>query len=848
MASGPRIIIIATVAFSLVAGIIATGTHLLSQIKRQDTLLTSGLNLSSHSLGQLHREVLRLAIALESNEPEVSPNNEAIRLQINLVASRVNAIQKHHVKVSLSPELNGHISDTIIQCNSTLDLLKDWQSTDQKPASSLDQLKREQFRREQLKRNIVERLKSLELDLNDAKRLLLHQHNAQYAELVVARSNSLRLLAIVSLLLLLFLLLVAYLTIQFTQERQKVLSALNDSEAQYRRIVETSAEGIWLFDDQGKSNFVNQKIIEMLGLPSSEAVLSRSFFDFFDSEFQVVAAKQHFEKLYQGEHQPCDLKLRRHNGEALWILIHSTLILNPQTEAIAGVLSMLTDITTRKGIEEELQYAKQKAEMASLAKSEFLANMSHELRTPLNGILGYAQILSRSQSWGKQEHNGIQVISQCGQHLLTLINDILDLSKIEARKLDLQPQAIHLSSFLQGIIEIIKIRAQQKGLEIIYEETGQLPIAIEADEKRLRQVLINLLGNAVKFTDQGFVKLAIAQHSDATLLPNHVTLHVQVQDTGVGMSPEHLEAIFQPFEQVGDAQKQSEGTGLGLSISQRIINLMGSQIQVSSQLGSGSTFSFEVVLPISPEWQTRQHETSSFIQGYKGTRKTILSIDDHWQNREVLAGLLTPLGFDVVDAVHGQDGLEKARDIQPDLIITDLSMPVMDGHSLLKALRHDPALQSIKVIVTSASVGQSERDLCSTAGADAFISKPVQQDILLTTLAEQLELTWIYATTPTQASLEPVVEFNRDTASVIPPLPILEELLKLAQWGRAQKFTRAAERLYEENSSYQAFIYPLLQLANQFELETIETILIEQIRLGSNISRDGGALLAPPSR
>ncbi|HMC16806.1 MAG TPA: response regulator [Albitalea sp.] len=396
----------------------------------------------------------------------------------------------------------------------------------------------------------------------------------------------------------------------------------------------------------------------------------------------------------------------------------------------------------RSQADEALRQAKEKAEIANQAKSAFLANMSHDLRTPLNGILGFAQILQLDKTLTDRQLTGISAIRQSGEHLLTLINDILDLAKIEAGKFEIAPCDLDFDKFLHTIAGLIRVKAEQKkDLRLTCDFASDLPAALHIDERRLRQVLLNLLDNAVKFTDHGEVRLRVCRAAPRRL-------RFEVQDSGIGMSEAQMARIFRPFEQVSDSSRRSGGTGLGLVISRELVRLLGGDITVTSRPEGGSLFAFELEFDPALSALPALAPVERIVTGYRGPKKRVLVVDDVAENRAVLIDMLGRLGFEMFEANCGSAGLSLAQAVHPHLILMDVVMPDISGIEVIRRIRKLPDLVDVPIVAISASASADMQTSTLAAGANAFLTKPVDLKLLVQRTSGLLRLAWVDATTP----------------------------------------------------------------------------------------------------
>ncbi len=673
-------------------------------------------------------------------------------------------------------------------------------------------------------------------------------------------------------------------------ERLRAEAELHRSRQQLQAIIDNSPAIIYLKDLQGRYLLINHQYERLFHI-SKRAIVGRTDYDIFPED--LAEAFQINDQKVITANMPQNLEESVPHEDGLHTYLSIKFPLYDSSGKMYGVCGVSTDITERKNAEDllkhynqqleqdveqrtqELQIAKEQAlnakelaETANRAKSTFLANMSHELRTPLNAVLGYTQILSRSQNLPPDEKEHLSTIMRSGEHLLALINDVLELSKIDANRIKLQPVNFDLHQMLLDLEAMFRLRAERKGLTLEFMSVSDVPPYIRADQNKLRQILINLLGNAVKYTEEGKIELRIRneelgmKYEGSKTIPNSqfVILHFSVADTGVGIAPADLENVFDAFVRV-DEQQYNTGTGLGLPISRKYVRMMGGDIHVESDVGKGSMFSFKLPIELVDQStiDNRQSTIPTRVIGVEPGQPhyRLLIVEDNEDSRHLMVHILQPLGFQVRKALNGAEAITFWKTWQPHLIWMDMRMPVLDGYEATKRIRKAEKQkkgvgqlrswevekgtlqssianrQSPIIVALTATAFEEDKVKVLEAGCDDFVRKPFQEADIFNMLHKHLGVRFVYEE-ETQSSI-PLTSlrtgFNRQSSieEVLRPAALAAlaaEWLATLEHGAKETNTKLLFEVIEQIRQHDAAVADALaRLTNDFEYDKILALI-----------------------
>ncbi len=638
-------------------------------------------------------------------------------------------------------------------------------------------------------------------------------------------------------------------------ENAKLYTELRQRETQLNQFLEAIPIGVSVHQADGRISYLNQTGQDLL----AQGVKPQTTSEQLASEYRVYLAGT--DQLYPTERLPALRALKGENvrvddleihqgGKVIPLEVRATPIFDAQGN-ILYTINAFTDITERKQAEKvladynrtleaqiaeqtrELQQAKEvavreaaRSEEASQAKSRFLANMSHELRTPLNAILGFAQLMSRGSNLSPEQQKNLVIIHRNGEHLLTLINQVLDLSKIEAGRMTLNQKTFALERLLDDLKNLFSLKADQKGLRLEFECAPDLPPYIRTDEVKLCQVLINLLNNAIKFTQRGSVTLRVSPGSRDSEIGNRASerdfLSFEVEDTGVGMAPDEVERLFEAFVQTASGQQAQEGTGLGLALSRQFIRLMGGELSVRSKVSQGTTFIFDLKIVVAEGCERKNQSLNRRVIALEPNqpRYRILIVDDQDDSRQLLIQLLQPLGFELREARNGQEAVELWSSWSPHLIWMDLRMPVMDGYEATKQIKEHLKGQSTAIIALTASAFDKERAVILSAGCDDFVRKPFREEAVFEMMTKHLGIRFIYEDQNQSLPPQPEMLPEELTSEALAEMPAqwLVQLHQAAALAKAKPIFQLLEQIPE---SHAALANTLTDLVNNFRFDKL---------------------------
>ena len=596
-----------------------------------------------------------------------------------------------------------------------------------------------------------------------------------------------------------------------------------DQRRTLSEVIHQSPLSIMVCDRNGIIEYVNAFSQQKAGRSQEELEgknlysYLREYLCFEEEEVREIAKIVTEGSLWSGESRGCSVD-DAHYIEYFRILP----LFDASRETVLRIAFMGEDVTEQKHMERALVEARETAESASRSKSIFLANMSHEIRTPMNAILGYSQLLQREEGFTPKQKEFLDIIGRSGEHLLVLINDILEMSKIEAGRITLNRESGNLQMLLRDIENMFRIRAEEKGLSLSVSIRENVPPWITADHDKIRQVILNLLSNALKFTRTGGIALRVSREN-ASEESQDILLAVEVEDTGCGIAQEEVEKVFSSFEQTDSGIKHGGGTGLGMAISRQYARLMGGDITVKSELGRGSVFCFTFSCSFALPGENREKERKISGFDFRGRNIRILVVDDSATNRDVLVRMLEQVGFITAQAEGGEEALSLFQSWNPHVILMDYRMGDMDGYEATDRIRQVPGGQEIPVIMVTASVLEEKRKEALNRGINGFLRKPFRRDDLFSEIAKNLSLDEVYEETPKEEEARSFAQVPLSGNLLSPNLR--KDLIDATEFGDEERLRHLLESVREE---HEPFAGVLLRMVDDFDYDGILRVLREE--------------------